>query len=179
MKRTKKIIIDSAIKALSENSNATLDEIAQKAEVNKRTLHRYFDGKKDLVVQVFEELGNTYFEDIIEILSKEQSTIVTFKELFRYDVEVFQNYKTIHNLYEKHRSDFLFETNIMKKINGEFALVYQSLKDEGFLNAEFSIEWIQVYHFGLLESGYRFNNNYKDTEECFQKLWKLFWCGAS
>lgn len=47
--RTRAAIIDAAIDALSLDSTTSLAEIAQRAEVGRSTLHRYFPERSDLV----------------------------------------------------------------------------------------------------------------------------------
>lgn len=56
MVSTKDIIIEAGIKAVSKNAAFTLEEVAALANVSRRTLHRYFIGRDDLLEHCKEKI---------------------------------------------------------------------------------------------------------------------------
>ena len=68
MKNTKQKIINSAITLLKQDLNCSLEEISENANVSRRTLHRHFKGKEDLLAQTFETVGNEYIEGFLSII---------------------------------------------------------------------------------------------------------------
>ena len=106
MKGTKQNIIEAAIQLIGEDKNCSLEQIALKANVSRRTLHRYFKGKDDLTVQVFEVLAHKYVEDSLTIFRKGNSAFETLKEIFEYEFETVFNHETLYYLYLKFPSKF-------------------------------------------------------------------------
>ena len=49
MKDTRDKIIDAAVFCLNKNENASIDEIANYLEINRRTIHRYFKDRDNLL----------------------------------------------------------------------------------------------------------------------------------
>lgn len=55
--RTRKAILDAAVRVLAEDPGASLGQIADAAEVGRTTLHRYFPDRAELVAAVMQEAG--------------------------------------------------------------------------------------------------------------------------
>lgn len=55
--RTRRAILDAAIRTLAQDAGASLGQIADAADVGRTTLHRYFPERGDLFAAVAEEAG--------------------------------------------------------------------------------------------------------------------------
>ncbi|WP_273653713.1 TetR/AcrR family transcriptional regulator [Cellulomonas fimi] len=55
--RTRRAIVDAAIRTLAQDAGASLGQIADTADVGRTTLHRYFPERSDLLAAVAEEAG--------------------------------------------------------------------------------------------------------------------------
>lgn len=83
MKNTKEIIMEAAIKEISEKGyiGATMDGIAIKAGVAKGTLYYHFNTKEDLFNYIIKEGMHIIKEDTERAVSNEHSIINKFKQL--------------------------------------------------------------------------------------------------
>ncbi|NUU19134.1 TetR/AcrR family transcriptional regulator [Cellulomonas humilata] len=55
--RTRKAILDAAVRVLAQDPGASLGQIADAADVGRTTLHRYFPDRADLLAAVTQEAG--------------------------------------------------------------------------------------------------------------------------
>ncbi|GEK21815.1 TetR/AcrR family transcriptional regulator [Cellulomonas xylanilytica] len=55
--RTRKAILDAAVRALAQDPAASLGQIADAADVGRTTLHRYFPDRAELLAAVAQEAG--------------------------------------------------------------------------------------------------------------------------
>ena len=55
--RTRKAILDAAIRVLAADPSASLGQIADAADVGRTTLHRYFPDRAELLAAVMQEAG--------------------------------------------------------------------------------------------------------------------------
>lgn len=83
MKNTKELIMDAAIKEISEKGylGATMDGIAVKAGVAKGTLYYHFDNKEDLFNYIIKEGMNLIKNDIEAAVINEKNIIEKFEKL--------------------------------------------------------------------------------------------------
>jgi len=116
MKKTKENIIQAAILLLEKDKNCSLEEIATEAGVSRRTLHRYFDGKEELIIAVFENLAEKYYEGFLEIIGEEKPILETVKKLLSYDLKTFSSHSTIYYLYESFKDKYTFGEEDIKEV---------------------------------------------------------------
>jgi len=83
MKNTKQVIMDAAIKEISEKGyiGATMDGIAAKAGVAKGTLYYHFKTKEELFNFIVKEGLDLLKQDIDQAVSEETDIIDKFKKL--------------------------------------------------------------------------------------------------
>jgi len=179
MKNTKENIIQAAVLLLEEDKNCSLEEIATKAGVSRRTLHRYFDGKEELIIAVFETLADKYYKGILEIIGEEKPIIEIIKSLFFYDLKMFSSYSTIYYLYESFNAIYKFDEAEIKKVEAEFLRIFSLLRKEGHCNKKLNAQWINAYFDSIIHLG---NNQIKNGIEyklVEKTTWQLFWNGIS
>lgn len=88
-------ILDAAQAVFAEKgyTNATLDEIAQRAEFGKGTLYNYFEGgKEDILFAVFDEIYEEMCRVIEDSFTLEKTEGQPFREAFRGFVIAYMDY---------------------------------------------------------------------------------------
>ncbi len=179
MKNTKENIIQAAILLLEKDKNASLEEIAKKAGVSRRTLHRYFDGKEELIIAVFETLADLYYQGILEIIGEEKPVVETLKQLFSYDLKMFSSHSTVYFLYESFKTIYEFDEKDIAKVEAIYLKLFTKLRKADHCNKKLSVQWIGEYFDSIIHLGNKQLNNgisYKIVEKT---CWQLFWNGIS
>lgn len=179
MKNTKENIIQAAVLLLEVNKNCSLEEIAIKAGVSRRTLHRYFDGKEELIIAVFETLADKYYEGIVEIIGLEKPIIETIKSLFSYDLKMFSSHSTVYYLYESFNDKYKFKDEDLEKVEVEALRIFSKLCKEGHCNQKLTPQWINAYFDSIIHLGNNQIKNGIDYELVEKTIWQLFWNGIN
>ncbi len=177
MKNTKENIIQAAVSLLENDKNCSLEEIATKAEVSRRTLHRYFDGKEELIIAVFDTLAEKYYKGIMEIIGERKPVIETIKDLFSYELKMFSNYSTIYFLYERFKSKYKFEDEYLEKVEVEGLKIFCKLCEEGHCNQTVDAQWVNAYFDSIIHLGDNQIKNGIDYNTVEKTIWELFWNG--
>ncbi len=179
MKNTKENIIQAAVLLLEEDKHCSLEDIATKAGVSRRTLHRYFDGKEELIIAVFETLADKYYQGILEIITLEKPIVETVKSLFSYDLKMFSSHSTVYYLYESFNDKYKFKDEDIEKVEAEALRIFSKLRKEGHCNKKLNAQWINAYFDSIIHlSNQQIKNGiaYKKVEKT---TWQLFWNGIS
>ena len=177
MKKTKEHIIQSAVLLLEEDTNCSLEEIALNAGVSRRTLHRYFDGKEELIVAVFEILTDKYYQGILEIINQEEPTFETLKSLFSFELEMYSSHSTVYNLYKNYNSIYKFDGKDLDKVNAIYISHFSKLRKEGLCNNKISPQWIDAYFDSIIQLGSAQIKNGIAYNTVKKTIWQLFWNG--
>lgn len=90
MNKTKRVIVDSAIKVFSSNgyNGATMDDIALNAGVAKGTLYYHFKSKEEIFKYIIMEGINVISEEISEATNKEMDSIAKLKSICKVQLEL-------------------------------------------------------------------------------------------
>jgi len=179
MKKTRKNIIQAAVLLFEEDKNCSLEQIATKAGVSRRTLHRYFDGKEELVIAVFETLAEIYYEGFLEIIEEERPILETIKSLLSYDLKMFSSHSTVYYLYESFNDKYTFGEEDIKEIEEQSTLIFSKLCEEEYINQKLDYQWVNAFYDSLIHLG---NSQIKNGIEhgiVEKTIWQLFWNGIS
>jgi AcrR family transcriptional regulator len=179
MKKTKENIIQVAVLLLEEDKNCSLEQIATKAGVSRRTLHRYFDGKEELIIAVFETLADKYYKGVLEIIGVEKPIVETVKSLLSYDLKMFSSHSTVYYLYENFKDKYKFEEEDIEKVEEEFLRVFSKLTEKGHCNQSVDNQWINAYFDSLIHLGNSQMKNGIEHSIVEKTIWQLFWNGIS
>ena len=179
MKNTKENIIQSAVLLLEEDKNCSLEQIATKAGVSRRTLHRYFDGKEELIIAVFETLADKYYQGVLEIIAEKKTIVETIKKLFSYDLKMFSNHSTVYYLYESFNDKYKFKDEDLEKVEAEALRIFSKLRKDGHCNKKLDAQWINAYYDSLIHLGNNQIKNGIDYEVVEKTIWELFWNGIN
>jgi len=177
MKNTKQKILNSAITLLKQDLNCSLEEISENANVSRRTLHRHFKGKEDLLAQTFETVGNEYIEGFLSIIWAKKNSIDTLEELVQYDLGLLSNHNTLYGLYKNH--SYIFEEELMTKIDQEYIEIFNQIIKNEYCDQSLTSEWLGAFYDSLIELGHKQINLGIDNEECIQTISTLFWNGIN
>ena len=107
MSVTRDKILHAAIDLLGVDINTSLDEIAKRVGISRRTLHRHYEGRRDLTASIMNHLVEEYLSSVEERLNHPNADKVEkLKRLFINDIRSAGRYLVFRDLREAEFPDF-------------------------------------------------------------------------
>ena len=155
MTDTKKRIIESAIRIFNEDLSAPLQKVADNANVTRRTLHRYFKDRNELVAICRQAIESSCKKAMIAAIQSSNDAYTQLERMLYAGIECGAKYSVFYKLHQdkdhkhtpnnKNCADYDY-------IYNQFQHIIIELQKEGKVNPAMSPEWIQVLHSGIIES---------------------------
>ncbi|HWS38967.1 MAG TPA: TetR/AcrR family transcriptional regulator [Actinoplanes sp.] len=147
--RTRQAILDAAIEVLSRNPSAPLGEVATAADVGRTTLHRYFPERTDLVAALKEEAKLRLDEARLRARIGDDTGAAAIRRLC-------QEYFDLGDVLS-----LLFHEQIAFDDEGAgdddaFATVVQRGYDDGSIDPELPVTWVQNIIWSQLYAGWSY-----------------------
>lgn len=177
MSETKRKIIDSAIKLWGRELSISLDEIANNAGVSRRTLHRHFSGRDDLMVSVFNFIIEAYLKEIKEIINNESDNVSKLKAFLHYDIESGSDYMVFCQLRKSEFKEMLTEDPSLSELYALILGLFKTLKEENLIEENLSIKWLELFYSSIVETSLRSIYDGLEQEECLKMAWFSLWNG--
>lgn len=174
MNETKDKILHAAIALLAKDANVTLDEIAKHIGMTRRTLHRHYDGRKDLIDSVLRGLLEEYMASVKEQLSQDISDLDKLKSLLCNDIESVEKYLVFTNIQRTEKTNFYENNTEVKDLHLLYRHFFERLITQGLIVDAFSIEWVEAYYTSIVEASIKAIQNGLSVEECLKMAWKSF-----
>ena len=175
MTHTKKRIIESAIRIFNEDLSAPLQKVADNAEVTRRTLHRYFKDRNELVEVCKQAIDSSCKKAMIAAIQSSDEPIIQLERMLYAGIDCGAKYSVFYKL---HQSKDHKHTHQNKNcadydhIYNQFQGIIIELQKEGKISPAMSPEWIQVLHSGIIESTV---NARQTTTKSFEEIKELAW----
>lgn len=174
MNETKNRILHAAIELLANDANATLDEIAKHIGMSRRTLHRHYDGRKDLIESILTYLLEEYLTCVNNQLSRGIPDLDKLKALLFNDINSLEKYLVFNNISRVEKTDFSEKNTDLKELHLLYRNFFESLITQGLISDSFSIEWVEAYYTSIVEASIRAIQNGLSIEECLKMAWMSF-----
>jgi AcrR family transcriptional regulator len=146
--QTQQRIIDAAIIVFNEDFSAPLEKVAEQAEVTRRTLHRYFKDRTQLLesCETDMQLRCTQAMQIAFASSKDRK--VQLQNMLFAGIDCGAKYSFFHKQHmregHKHSSDDQ-DCASFDKIEHQFTGLISSLKTDGEISENVTIEWVRMF----------------------------------
>ena len=167
---TKNILIESAIEVLNENASCSMDVVAEKAGVTRRTLHRYFQSREHLIQDCLELIMTNTLTDVEAVIKTNGTPIEQLRQMFYNDVRKGKHFEFFQKF-----SEHLTESNShsdMEEMGKLFYKLLDQLKLENVIETTLSNEWITYVWMGMVRSA---NQALKDGAVAPIKVNELAW----
>lgn len=136
---THSLINKHGVKVLS------MDEIARLLSISKKTLYKYFQNKKELVLKCFKHRHNQMLKDISILENKHENIIDLFfamdDHIINTSKSIRKNPQMIENLKKYHPESFKFMNNLRKLaiVSAVSRIVLKGI-EQGLLRKEINVE---------------------------------------
>lgn len=145
----KEILIQTAISVLNDDASATMLTIADKAGVNRRTLHRHFSSKEQLVKACVAAISSQILKDVKQAIEQHASPVDQLKQMFVDDVAKGQHFEFVQKFRTLSDEEVKTEFEEMGQL---FYGVLDKLKESGTADAKLSNDWLAYVWMGLVRS---------------------------
>ena len=137
-------IIAAAVTCFLRNESDTLEKVAEEAGVSRRTLHRYFENRQDLLESCKNEMLNSCNQAMIEAYESDEDPVTKLRKMLFAGIEQGANYAFIKRIYK--RSNFS-DVNTKKEfesdnVKAKWLKIIKDLQEERRINHELTIPWI-------------------------------------
>jgi len=117
-------IIDAAITVLNEDFSAPLDRIAERADLSRRTLHRYFTDRTALIEACRDDMMQTWQTAMLQACNTTEDPLLQLERMLYAGIDCGVRYIFLHKL-----TDQLSENTAVSTSKSG---VYESTRDNWF-----------------------------------------------
>lgn len=183
LSETKDRILESAIEVFNTDFSAPLQKVADNANVTRRTLHRYFKDRDELVATCEREMEVSCKKAMIAAIRSSDDSLVQLEHMLYAGIDCGAKYSFFYKLHQREGH----KHNKNNKDCADYDFIYQgfrkiikNLQERGIVNKQMTAAWIQNLHTGIINS----TVNTKDTKESSESdirnfAWNSFIKGIS
>jgi len=177
MKETRNQILQSAIKVWGKNLAATLDDIAQHTGISRRTLHRHYSGKDDLLDSVFNYIIDEYLVNLKQNIENSSSEKEKLKAFLQFDINSSKKYLVFCQLRKEEFQHIEIENENFKEMYSIYLDLFKKLQDNLEISKDLSLQWIETFYLSIVETSDKIIDSGIDIDECFDMAWFSLWNG--
>ncbi len=95
------LILDAAIRVFAQRGfhKATMDDVAQEAELGKGTLYYYFKSKEEILQKLLEDNTRNFFNQITQAIEPEMDFIKMVRKVLLFYASYFTEHRMFFNIY--------------------------------------------------------------------------------
>ncbi|OQP39971.1 hypothetical protein A4H97_17290 [Niastella yeongjuensis] len=144
---TRQKIVDAAITVLNEDFSAPLDRIAEKTDLSRRTLHRYFPDRTELIEACRQDMMQTWQTAILQACNSTQDPLIQLERMLYAGIDCGVRYIFLHKLLSQ--PDVNKPTGVPQNASYEaardnwFQLVPE-LQRRGLISEQVNVTWIRL-----------------------------------
>ncbi|GMN06166.1 hypothetical protein MTsPCn5_15550 [Croceitalea sp. MTPC5] len=175
---TRSRIIASAIEVFNEDYSAPLQKVADNAHVTRRTLHRHFKDRNELVAVCEREMEVSCKKAMITAINSSNESLMQLKNMLLAGIDCGAKYSFFHKLHQreghthtkknKDCADYDF-------IYNSFTNIVTELQKSGVINEKMTVQWIQNLHAGIINSTVNVSDTGKTSKSNIKNFaWNSF-----
>ncbi|MDR3023483.1 TetR/AcrR family transcriptional regulator [Chryseobacterium sp.] len=141
---TQQKIINAAISVFNDDFSATFEEIAERCNLNRRTLHRYFKNRNELLEACNSNMMKAWEEAAIKAFNSSTNPLIQLENLLYAGIDSGTKYAFLIKLNEI-KPTYTTETSkdYLKTRNDIFSAI-ETLQKEQLIDSELPLAWIRI-----------------------------------
>ncbi|MBS2212890.1 TetR/AcrR family transcriptional regulator [Carboxylicivirga mesophila] len=171
MNDTKTKIITGAIDIFSKNPSASIEEIGASIHLSRRTLHRYFSSKSDLIAEITAYASNFCLHKTKLAVKSSEDPIDQLKTMFYNDIESGSRYRFLYT-YRDSMEDLEATSADFQEMMHLFRKLLQTLQNRKQLEPIYTLEWIEKLYFSTINAAIDLIQTKQSNE---QEIVKMAW----
>lgn len=163
IEQTQQKIIDAAIEVFDEDLSAPLEKVADRAEVTRRTLHRYFKDRTQLLASCEKDMQDRCRTAMMVALASSSEPRVQLENMLYAGIDCGAKYSFFHKQHmregHQHKSNDE-DCAAFDSIDQQFVNLIGSLKSQNKIKDHISLEWVKMLFASIVAA----TVNGKDSE---------------
>ena len=153
MTDTRAILIQSAILIFNEDLSSPLEKVAENANINRRTLHRYFKDRKELMHSCETEVQKACFDALTAAYNSSEDPLTRLEHMFFAGLDCGVKHAFLHKLHNGQNHDHNRNNQRCSEYDRIFSLwekVLDSLRAKELISEFVTIQWVQNLFNGIM-----------------------------
>ena len=154
MPPTHQAIIDAAINVFNEDYSAPLEQVAAQAGVTRRTLHRYFKGREELLACCELDMQRTCRLALTQALDSSTEPLKQLEQMLYAVVDCGAKYSFFHKLHTQpqHRGVPHAGEADYDVLHGRYRRIVEQLQAQGTISPHITAEWVKMLMSGIVSA---------------------------
>lgn len=174
MKDTRSKIISAAIQVISNRPTASIEEISESIGLNRRTVHRYFKGKSDLIEAITHHACMICLTNAKDSLNSSNNSIDQLRAMFISDIQSGKRFRFLYNFHsdinnvEERSPEF-------KEMMTLFRNLLKSIHSSKQLSPNLTLKWVESLYFSTIDAAIRLILEVNSSEdEIIEMAWMSY-----
>jgi AcrR family transcriptional regulator len=155
MENTQQNIIDAAILVFNEDFSAPLEKVAERAAVTRRTLHRYFKGREELLATCEKDMRRNCKQAMTQAMNSSADLLKQLEHMLYAGVDCGAKYAFLSKLHtrpEHTHSHEQAECSEYDTMMARYRNVVAQLQDKGIISKHITGEWVAMLFQGVVSA---------------------------
>ncbi|MBT9395400.1 TetR/AcrR family transcriptional regulator [Hymenobacter sp. NST-14] len=153
---TEQTIVEAAILVLNEDYSAPLERVAEQAGVTRRTLHRYFTGREELLACCAREMQRSCREALTQALASSPEPLVQLEHMLYAGIDCGAKYAFFTKLHTRpdhqHAPGQAADCAEYDALQARCRAVITRLQHDGRISAHLPAEWVLLLLSGVVKT---------------------------
>lgn len=153
MQDTQQNIVNAAILVFNEDYSAPLEKVADKAGLTRRTLHRYFTGREELLLACEKEMQRSCSTAMEGALDSSTDPLKQLENMLYAGIDCGAKYSffsKLHHRPEHQHSAANADCARYDALARRYQQVISQLQDQGTISRHITAEWVYMLFSGVI-----------------------------
>lgn len=145
MHNTQQHIVEAAILVFNEDYSAPLEKVAELAAVTRRTLHRHFAGRDELLASCAREMQHSCFQAVTQALDSSPNPVTQLENMLYACVDCGTKYAFFSKLHTRPAHQHSAQNADCvgyEAVHERTRALIRHLQAQGLISPYFSAEWV-------------------------------------
>lgn len=155
MPDTQQHIVEAAIRVFNEDYSAPLEKVAERAGVTRRTLHRHFAGRDELLASCARDMQRSCHQALSQALASTADPLAQLEHMLYACVDCGAKYAFFNKLHtrpEHHHSPQAADCAEYDALHARCRAVITRLQSQGRVSAHLTAEWVFLLLSGVVKT---------------------------
>lgn len=153
MKDTQQAIVDAAILVFNEDYSAPLEKVAAQAAVTRRTLHRYFTGRDELLARCEQEMQRSCQQAMTAALDSSDNPLTQLENMLYAGIDCGAKYSFFSKLHTRpghQHSAANADCAEYDAMYHRYRAVIARLQAQGTISPHITADWVAMLFSGVI-----------------------------